>query len=47
MDHSWFTTVVDGSDLGPDYPIQMKPLKYEDHVYEGALGGGGIAIRTD
>ena len=28
--HSWFATVVDGNELGPVYPFQLKQLKYED-----------------
>ena len=31
-------TVVGGNELGPVYPIQLKPLKYEDHEDEGAMG---------
>ena len=36
--HSWFTNVVDGTELGQVYPIQLKPLKYEDHEDEAATG---------
>ena len=36
--HSWFTSVVDSTELGPVYPIQLKPLKYEDHEDEGPMG---------
>ena len=28
--HSWFATVVDGNELGPVYPFQLKQLEYED-----------------
>ena len=28
--HSWFATVVDGNELCPVYPFQLKQLKYED-----------------
>ena len=38
LKNSCFTTVVDGTELGPVYIIQLKPLKYEDHADEGATG---------
>ena len=28
--HSWFTTIVDGNELGSVYPFQLKQLKYKD-----------------
>ena len=28
--HSWFGTIVDGSELVSVYPFQLKQLKYED-----------------
>ena len=34
MAHSWFANVVDGNELGPFYPFQLKQLRYE----EGAVG---------
>ena len=36
--NSMFTTVVDVTELGPVYPIQLKKLKYEEHEDEGAMG---------
>ena len=30
LGHSWFATVVDGNELGPVYPFQLKQLEYED-----------------
>ena len=36
--HSWFATVVDGNELGPVYPFQLKQLEYEDPEDEGAVG---------
>ena len=36
--NGWFTTVVDVTELGPVYPIQLKQLKYEEHEDEGAMG---------
>ena len=44
--HSWFTTVVDGTELGPVYPIQLKPLKYLYHENEGAMGAT-MAVMKD
>ena len=43
--HRWFTSVVDGTELGPVYPIQLKPLKYEGHEVEGVTGAM-VGIRT-
>ena len=28
--HSWFASVIDGNELGPLYPFQLKQLKYVD-----------------
>ena len=44
--NSWFTTVVDRTELGQVYPIQLKPLNYDDHKNKGATGAP-IYIMTD
>ena len=41
-----FTTVVDGTELGQVYPIQLKPLKYVYHEDEEAMGAT-MAIMKD
>ena len=44
--HSWFTNVVDGNELDPVYPIQLKQLNYEDPEDDWAKGAT-MAVITD
>ena len=46
--HSWFDTIVDGNELGPVYPFQLKQLKYElRQGVPGQLGDSPVSCKSN
>ena len=37
MAHNWFAAVVEGTELGSVYSIQLKQLIYEDYEDKGTM----------